>query len=292
MGLTMAHAHAASDPPPDVGSLGLAPMALGAGILLLGGALTAGGVAVLGDARRSRWPRNPVHRRCGAGGRGHRPRHSQPPARRGPGHRPDGRRPRLRRRSHPPAPPAPLRPRNHGAVARRTLLVAAPWCGSCWHAWASPSRSPAVPRSLDACRRSPSTPMPSAASWPSWRQAPWWLLWPTPGSPSRSGARCPLGAERRRPACIGPGGHLPRPGGNGRGERGARGCIGVDPLRRDGGRPRSCRCLWADGGPPGGRAQVRIAWVGGSAAIVPPSEGGGGSCYAPPPRVTPRGPVV
>jgi hypothetical protein len=53
LGLTMG-ARFASDPPPDAGSLGLLPMALGAGILLLGGALTAGGVAVLGEARRSR----------------------------------------------------------------------------------------------------------------------------------------------------------------------------------------------------------------------------------------------
>jgi hypothetical protein len=53
MGLTMG-ARFADDPPPDAGSLGIVPMALGAGILLLGGALTAGGVAVLGEARRSR----------------------------------------------------------------------------------------------------------------------------------------------------------------------------------------------------------------------------------------------
>lgn len=53
MGLTMG-ARYADDPPPNAGSLGLVPLALGAGILLLGGALTAGGVAVLGEVRRSR----------------------------------------------------------------------------------------------------------------------------------------------------------------------------------------------------------------------------------------------
>jgi hypothetical protein len=53
MGLTLG-ARYASDPPPNVGSLGVAPLALGAGLLVLGGALTAGGVAVLGAARRAR----------------------------------------------------------------------------------------------------------------------------------------------------------------------------------------------------------------------------------------------
>lgn len=42
------------DPPPNAGSLSVLPMALGAGVLLLGAALTAGGVAVLGDVPRSR----------------------------------------------------------------------------------------------------------------------------------------------------------------------------------------------------------------------------------------------
>jgi hypothetical protein len=53
MGLTMG-ARYGVDPPPNVGSLGIVPLALGAGILLLGGALTAGGMAVLGEVRRSR----------------------------------------------------------------------------------------------------------------------------------------------------------------------------------------------------------------------------------------------
>jgi len=53
MGLTMG-ARYGIDAPPDAGSLGLLPMALGAGLLLLGGALTAGGLAVLNDVRRSR----------------------------------------------------------------------------------------------------------------------------------------------------------------------------------------------------------------------------------------------
>jgi hypothetical protein len=53
MGLTLG-ARYASDPPPNVGSLGVVPLALGGGLLLLGAALTAGGVAVLGAARRAR----------------------------------------------------------------------------------------------------------------------------------------------------------------------------------------------------------------------------------------------
>ena len=53
MGLTMGSRFTV-DPPPNAGSLGLVPMALGAGILLLGAALTAGGVAVIGDAPRAR----------------------------------------------------------------------------------------------------------------------------------------------------------------------------------------------------------------------------------------------
>jgi hypothetical protein len=53
MGLTLG-ARYASDPPPNVGALGTVPLALGVGLLLLGGALTAGGVAVLGAARRAR----------------------------------------------------------------------------------------------------------------------------------------------------------------------------------------------------------------------------------------------
>lgn len=53
MGLTLG-ARYASDPPPNAGALGTVPLALGAGLLLLGGALTAGGVAVLGAARRAR----------------------------------------------------------------------------------------------------------------------------------------------------------------------------------------------------------------------------------------------
>jgi hypothetical protein len=42
------------DPPPNVGTLSLAPALLGVAILVLGGALTAGGLAVFSDARRSR----------------------------------------------------------------------------------------------------------------------------------------------------------------------------------------------------------------------------------------------
>ena len=42
------------DPPPDAGSLSLAPALLGVAILVLGGALTAGGLAVFAEARRAR----------------------------------------------------------------------------------------------------------------------------------------------------------------------------------------------------------------------------------------------
>ena len=42
------------DAPPNVGALSLAPVLLGVAILVLGGALTAGGLAVFADARRSR----------------------------------------------------------------------------------------------------------------------------------------------------------------------------------------------------------------------------------------------
>jgi len=53
MGLTLGSRYAI-DPPPNAASLGMVPIALGAGILLLGAGLTAGGVAVLGDVRRAR----------------------------------------------------------------------------------------------------------------------------------------------------------------------------------------------------------------------------------------------
>ncbi|MGH2444769.1 MAG: hypothetical protein ACRDGD_01820 [Candidatus Limnocylindria bacterium] len=42
------------DPPPDVGSLMFVPLLGGIGVLVLGGALAAGGVAVFGQVRRSR----------------------------------------------------------------------------------------------------------------------------------------------------------------------------------------------------------------------------------------------
>ena len=41
-------------PPPDVGSLAIAPVLAGVGMMVLGGALTAGGVAVLAAVRRAR----------------------------------------------------------------------------------------------------------------------------------------------------------------------------------------------------------------------------------------------
>lgn len=42
------------DPPPDVGSLAVVPALAGVGLLVLGAALTAGGVAVFGAVRRAR----------------------------------------------------------------------------------------------------------------------------------------------------------------------------------------------------------------------------------------------
>lgn len=53
MGLTVG-ARYGSDPPPDVGSLSVLPTAAGVGILVLGAALTAGGIAVFGAVRRAR----------------------------------------------------------------------------------------------------------------------------------------------------------------------------------------------------------------------------------------------
>ena len=42
------------DPPPNAGSLSTVPALVGLGILVLGGSLTAGGLAVFGEARRAR----------------------------------------------------------------------------------------------------------------------------------------------------------------------------------------------------------------------------------------------
>ncbi|MGI8998622.1 MAG: hypothetical protein ACR2GO_02815 [Candidatus Limnocylindria bacterium] len=53
MALTIG-ARYAGDPPPNVGSLSLVPALMGAGIRLLGGVLTAGGLAVFGEVRRAR----------------------------------------------------------------------------------------------------------------------------------------------------------------------------------------------------------------------------------------------
>ena len=53
MALTIG-ARYAGDPPPNLGALSVAPAILGAGILVLGGALTAGGLAVFGEVRRAR----------------------------------------------------------------------------------------------------------------------------------------------------------------------------------------------------------------------------------------------
>jgi hypothetical protein len=53
MALTIGSRYA-GDPPPNAGSLSLVPALLGLGILLLGGALTAGGIAVFGEVRRAR----------------------------------------------------------------------------------------------------------------------------------------------------------------------------------------------------------------------------------------------
>jgi hypothetical protein len=53
MALTIGSRYA-GDPPPNAGSLTLVPALLGLLVLLLGAALTAGGVAVIGGARRAR----------------------------------------------------------------------------------------------------------------------------------------------------------------------------------------------------------------------------------------------
>jgi hypothetical protein len=42
------------EPPPNVGSYGVVPLMGGVGAVLLGGGLTAGGLAVIGNARRAR----------------------------------------------------------------------------------------------------------------------------------------------------------------------------------------------------------------------------------------------
>ena len=53
LALTMG-ARYGGDPPPNVGALAVAPVAGGVLALILGGGLTAGGLAVLGGVRRSR----------------------------------------------------------------------------------------------------------------------------------------------------------------------------------------------------------------------------------------------
>jgi len=53
MALTIGARYGGS-PPPDVGSLSVLPMLAGFGILALGAALTAGGIAVFGAVRRAR----------------------------------------------------------------------------------------------------------------------------------------------------------------------------------------------------------------------------------------------
>ncbi len=53
MALTIGSRYA-GDPPPNVGALSLMPALLGLAVLVLGGALTAGGIAVLGAVRRAR----------------------------------------------------------------------------------------------------------------------------------------------------------------------------------------------------------------------------------------------
>lgn len=53
MALTIGSRYA-GDPPPNVGALSLMPALLGLAVLVLGGALTAGGLAVLGAVRRAR----------------------------------------------------------------------------------------------------------------------------------------------------------------------------------------------------------------------------------------------
>ena len=81
MGLTMGTRYGI-DPPPNAGSLSVLPLALGAGMLLLGAALTAGGVAVLGEVKRARLITGILSaRRRGPRGARHHPRHGEPAAR-------------------------------------------------------------------------------------------------------------------------------------------------------------------------------------------------------------------
>jgi hypothetical protein len=53
MGLTLGSRYS-GEPPPDLGSLSLLPIVAAVVALLLGGSMTAGGVAVLGNVRRAR----------------------------------------------------------------------------------------------------------------------------------------------------------------------------------------------------------------------------------------------
>ncbi len=53
MALTIGSRYA-GDPPPNLGALSLMPALLGLAVLVLGGALSAGGIAVLGAVRRAR----------------------------------------------------------------------------------------------------------------------------------------------------------------------------------------------------------------------------------------------
>jgi hypothetical protein len=54
MGLTLGSRYT-SDPPPNLGALSLGPIAGALLALILGGAMTAGGIAVLGNVRRARF---------------------------------------------------------------------------------------------------------------------------------------------------------------------------------------------------------------------------------------------
>lgn len=53
MGLTMGARYSA-DPPPDLATLGLAPTLAGAGLVVMGGGLIGGALAVLSDVRGAR----------------------------------------------------------------------------------------------------------------------------------------------------------------------------------------------------------------------------------------------
>ena len=93
-------------PPPDVASLAIGPALGGLGFIALGGALTAGGVAVLGAVRRARQVTGVLAALTAAlAALGNRPCHDERAAGRGDRHRPHRGHARLRGRRDPAAAP-------------------------------------------------------------------------------------------------------------------------------------------------------------------------------------------